>query len=542
MRLVKLSLLLAVVSCTADYAGHRPREPMTTSPAVTRMDDAAEADIAMEPPAPSSSSAPPPTKMPPPMGQKPVEWNTERYRSIEEARFKDAKASPLSTFSIDVDTAAYSLVRRFLELGEMPPEGAVRIEEMLNYFDYAYSGPKDAAPFAIHTAVAAAPWQPEHRIVRIAIKGKEIPIKEAPQANLIFLIDVSGSMEPADRLPLLKRSLALLVPKLRAHDTVGIVVYAGASGVVLEPTSDQEKIVAALDRLNAGGSTNGGAGIELAYKLAKENFTKDGVNRVILATDGDFNVGVTSESALVKLVEKKAQDGIFLSVLGFGNGNYNDSMMEQIADRGNGNYAYVDGDGEAKKVLVDQLSGTLVTIAKDVKIQVEFNPAQVESYRLIGYENRALANEDFNDDQKDAGEIGAGHSVTALYEVVPKGAKGKASVDPLRYQKAQPAAKAATDELLTVKVRYKTPEGTKSQLLIEHVAGDATALDQADPDFRFAVAVAGFGMKLRGSPSARAFAWDDILALAKSGLGEDARELRSGFLSLVRKADRLSGH
>ena len=478
-----------------------------------------------------------------PASSAPPAWNTERYRRLEEQSYRDAKATPLSTFSIDVDTAGYSIVRRFLTNGQLPPQGAVRIEEMLNYFDYKYPAPSGDHPFAIHTAAAVAPWDDSRRLVRIGIKGQEIAPAETPRANLIFLIDVSGSMEDEAKLPLLRRAFKLLVDRLRDDDKVGIVVYAGSSGVVLEPTSDKQRILEALDRLSAGGSTNGAQGIEAAYKLAAANFAKEGINRVILATDGDFNVGVTSESDLVSLIETKAKSGIFLSVIGFGDGNYNDSAMEQLADKGNGNYAYIDTLDEARKVLVQQMAGTLVTIAKDVKIQVEFNPALVASYRLIGYENRALADEDFNDDQKDAGEIGAGHTVTALYEVVPRGAASKDApkVDALRYQKRDATGDGA-DELLTVKVRYKRPDGTKSQLITQTLRDSPKTLDQSDPDFRFAAAVAAFGMKIRDSRFAPKVDFGDVLRLAKSGLADDADGVRAEFLSLVRKAESLTGH
>jgi len=499
--------------------------------------DAAEAEPMPAAPAADMAYAPPPAE--PPMTPE----ARDRFRQMAENGFKDPRADPLSTFSIDVDTASYSLVRRFLNEGRLPPTASVRVEEMLNYFDYAYEGPKNGAhPFAVHTAVTEAPWDSGNRLVRVGIKGLEVPIEEAPSANLVFLIDVSGSMEGPDRLELLKKSFVPFVEKLRRQDSVGIVVYAGASGVVLRPTNDKEAILDALDALHAGGSTNGGAGIEAAYGLAKDAFKQGGINRVILATDGDFNVGVTSDGALVALVEKKAKDGIFLSVLGFGIGNYNDAMMEQIADRGNGNYAYVDSLEEAHKILVRQMSGTIITIAKDVKIQVEFNPAKVESYRLIGYENRALAAEDFNDDKKDAGDVGAGHTVTALYEVVPK---GKRTVDALRYQtngKTQRTQRDDGDELLTVKVRYKQPEGTKSQLLTKHVSERVTPLADAGADFRFAAAVAGFGLKLRGSKEGQTLNYREIIDLAKSGLGDDQDGVRAELLGLVRKAERLTVH
>lgn len=469
-----------------------------------------------------------------------VNWNTERYAHIEENGFKNAAATPLSTFSIDVDTAAYSLIRRHLNEGHLPPGGAVRIEEMLNYFDYKYESPKDNRPFAVHTVVSTAPWNDRNRIVRVGIKGRDFTQEKRPNANLVFLIDVSGSMMDENKLPLLKRSMNKLVGQLGADDSVAIVVYAGASGVVLKPTSDKKQIIEAFDNLQAGGGTNGSEGIKLAYQLAAKNFQQHNINRVILATDGDFNVGVTSESELVSLIEEKAQSGIFLSVLGFGSGNYNDSSMEKLADKGNGNYAYIDTIDEATKVLVKNLSGTLVTIAKDVKIQIEFNPETVASYRLIGYENRALAAEDFNDDKKDAGEIGAGHTVTALYEVVPASEKSAPSVDDLRYQNNETTKSAVkSNELLTVKVRYKTPDGNTSMLLTSHVSTALTSLDDADDDFRFATAVAGFGMKLAKSKFSEKLNYADIVALGRSGLGLDDDGYRAEFLSLVRKAEKI---
>jgi Ca-activated chloride channel family protein len=531
---ILLSLLI-VTGCTP----HRQVKESTSEPGYTHEYDYAAADEEMDAADMAEGGFAMPEPVMPPQDQ--PAFNTERYSHIEEQNFMNARATPLSTFSIDVDTAGYSLVRRHLTNGSMPPAGAVRIEEMLNYFDYTYEGPKDGTPFAIHTAVAVSPWNSDSRLVRIGIKGREMPVSDRPDATLIFLIDVSGSMEDPNKLPLLRQSLSMLTKQLGENDDVGIVVYAGASGVVLEPTSDRSRILAALERLQAGGSTNGGAGIELAYKLAKQHFKKSGINRVILATDGDFNVGQTSESDLVTLIEEKAASGIFLSVLGFGDGNYNDATMEKIADKGNGNYAYIDTIDEAQKVLVKQMSGTLVTIASDVKIQVEFNPELVSSYRLIGYENRALAAEDFNDDKKDAGEIGAGHTVTALYEVIPAGRQGGRSVDPLRYQKKSSSKKSSTkDELLTVKVRYKQPGAAKSELLTRHVANQVSSVAETDADFRFAAAVAGFGMKLRGSKHAGRLGYTDLIKLAKSGLGSDDDGFRAEFLGLVRKAERLS--
>lgn len=486
------------------------------------------------------------------------EFNTAAYDHVTETPFLTAKENPLSTFSVDVDTASYSIVRRFIEGGSLPPAGAVRIEEMLNYFpyDYAPPAPGDERPFAIHLEGAACPWNPDHRLVRVALKGREIDRDKRPPSNLVFLLDVSGSMEPAERLPLIKESLRLLVEKLTDNDRVAIVVYAGNSGLVLPSTNGAHKdtILRALDRLEAGGSTNGASGIKLAYKVAQENFLKGGTNRVILATDGDFNVGTTSQGELVRLIEKQAKGGVFLSVLGVGTDNLKDSTMQKLADHGNGNYAYLDRIEEGKKVLVEQMSGTLVTIAKDVKIQVEFNPAAVNSYRLIGYEKRLLRKEDFNDDRVDAGEIGAGHSVTALYEVVPIGQTDPGSapgVDALKYQ-AAPGGNAPVRatvspvgdrEMLTVKIRHKVPDSTKSERSYEAAFVDhGTAADYANasPDFKFAAAVATFGMVLRDSPYKGNATLGAAIELAQEGKGADAAGYRAGFIELARRAQALS--
>jgi Ca-activated chloride channel family protein len=413
------------------------------------------------------------------------------------------ESDPRSTFSIDVDTASYSMVRRMLREGQRPPVGAVRIEEMLNYFSYAYPEPEADQPFSVVSELSAAPWQPKHKLLRLGIKARHIDTSQRPASNLVFLVDVSGSMQPEDKLPLLQRGLVLLAQQLRATDRVSLVVYAGASGVVLPstPGDRRKEITAALDRLAAGGSTNGASGIQLAYAQARAGFIEGGINRVILATDGDFNVGLTSHSELVDLITRQAKTGVFLSVLGVGRGNYKDDTLEQLADKGNGNYAYVDSLAEARKVLVEQASGTLHTVAKDVKIQVEFNPARVAGFRLIGYENRKLAHGDFNDDRKDAGEIGADHTVTALYEIVPVGTElPGAKVDALTYQRpTEPTARAATGELLTVNLRYKPPSGDQSRRLTHIVADTAESFARASRDFRFASSVATFAMALRGS-------------------------------------------
>ena len=480
------------------------------------------------------------------------DFNTARYGSIEENPFLEATSNPLSTFSIDVDTASYSNIRRFIENGSLPPKDAVRIEELINYFSYDYPQPDDSLPFSVHLDAASCPWAPTHRLVRIGLKGREMPNEKRPASNLVFLLDVSGSMEPANRLPIVKQAMRLLVDKLGENDRIAIVVYAGASGLVLPSTTGdrKEQILGALENLQAGGSTNGAEGIELAYRTATEHFIKGGVNRVMLATDGDFNIGTTSEGELVRLIQEKAKSGVFLSVLGVGDDNLNDSMMQKLADKGNGNYAYLDSVEEARKVLVRQINGTLVTIAKDVKIQVEFNPAQVGSYRLIGYEKRLLRKEDFNNDKIDAGEIGAGHTVTALYEVVPAGTEPNPAasvppVDPLKYQPTTPAlavlpkAKTGSPEMLTVKLRYKEPEGETSKLLERPFVDPGTAFANATPDLKFAAAVAEFGMILRDSEYKGNGSLGAVAEWATEGKGADENGYRAGFLALVRKTKTL---
>ncbi len=416
----------------------------------------------------------------------------------------------------------------------------------MNYFRYTYPQPTNGQPFSVNVEVSKAPWTPEHKLVRIALKGQEIPKGDRGPANLVFLIDVSGSMQPENKLPLLKRSLKALVQNLAPDDRVAIVVYAGSSGLVLPstPGKDKTRILEALDNLEAGGSTNGAQGITLAYQTARENFLKGGNNRVILCTDGDFNVGVTNQSDLTDLIERERASGVFLSVLGFGEGNLKDSTMESLADKGNGNYAYIDSFAEGRKVLVEQMNSTLFTIAKDVKVQVEFNPARVAGYRLIGYENRILAKEDFNDDRKDAGEIGAGHTVTALYEVVPAGQPlpNRPSVDPLKYSEPSPTAeidRKTSGDLLTVKLRYKAPDGDTSKLIEVSVKDTPVAFDEASTDFQFAAAVAAFGMKLRNSPYAGDLSWSEIQKIARRNLGEDPGSYRAEFLTLIEKAARL---
>ncbi|MCC3414939.1 MULTISPECIES: VWA domain-containing protein [unclassified Microcoleus] len=473
------------------------------------------------------------------------QFDREGYNRIYDNSYQRASNNPLSTFGIDVDTASYSNVRRFINSGVMPPKDAVRLEELINYFTYDYPQPKGDQPFSINTEVANAPWNPQHKLVHIGLQGKSISTKNLPPNNLVFLIDVSGSMNSPDKLPLVKASLKYLVSELRAKDSVTIVVYAGAAGLVLPPTpgNQKEKILDSIDKLEAGGSTAGGAGIQLAYKVAKDNFIKQGNNRVILATDGDFNVGVSSDGELVRMIEEKREQGVFLSVLGFGTGNLQDAKMEQLADKGNGNYAYIDSLLEAKKVLVTQMGGTLFTIAKDVKIQVEFNPAKVQAYRLVGYENRVLQNQDFNDDKKDAGELGAGHSVTAIYEIIPVGVASDVKlpeVDPLKYQpNPATASTSQTDELMQVKLRYKNPNETVSQLITQSVIDKPVKLENASANFRFAAAVAAFGMVLRDSEYKGAANFDQVLRLASQAKGEDKEGYRAEFIRLVENCKTL---
>ena len=472
--------------------------------------------------------------------------NTEGYDHFDDNDFLAVADQPLSTFSIDVDTASYSNIRRLLAQGVLPVKGAVRIEEMINYFDYRYAAPAGDAPFGVDVEIAQAPWNPKNRLVRIGLNGRRIEASQRPASNLVFLLDVSGSMSAPNKLPLLQQSLKLLVDRLDERDSVAIVVYAGASGVVLEPTSaaNSAEILAALDRLSAGGSTNGGAGIELAYQLARQRFIQGGTNRVILATDGDFNVGATSRSALIDLVQGQAKSGVFLSVLGLGMGNYKDSTLEQIANKGNGHYAYIDTIREAKKLLVDEMTATLVTIAKDVKIQVEMNPTLVSSYRLIGYENRVMRADEFDDDTKDAGEIGAGHTVTALYEVVPRIGDAAKGGPALRYQSDRGLKGAAqSGELMTIKVRYKAPEGSKSTALAFAITddGQTKTIAQASHDFRFAAAVAAFGMLLRDSPHKGEATYDAALEWARTATGDDLHGYRRELVQLIEKAATLAG-
>ena len=489
-----------------------------------------------------AESAPMMMSMPPP-----TDLSTEGYASTTEADWQRVADHPLSTFAVDVDSASYANVRRFLNRGELPPVDAVRVEEMINAFDYHYAGPTDAnSPFAAQLEVGSAPWRPEHRLVRIGLKGREFAAGGRAAANLVFLLDVSGSMNTPHKLPLVKEAMRLLVGKLRSDDRVAIVTYAGASGLALPSTSAERRqdIYAALDALRPEGSTNGAMGIELAYDIAKANFVAGGINRVILCTDGDFNVGTTSPGDLGRLITEKAKSGVFLTALGFGMGNYQDNTLEQLANRGNGNYGYIDSAREARRLLVEQVDGTLATIAKDVKIQVEFNPAQVAAYRLIGYENRLLAKEDFNNDQKDGGEIGAGHSVTALYEIVPAGMTGGevvVAVDELRYAAAAVRNRAVelSHEMLTVKVRAKAPDGDVSERWEFPLTDGGASFEATSADFKFASAVAGFGMLLRDSAFRGATTFERVIGWAETGMANDATGYRQEFLALVGKAAEL---
>jgi Ca-activated chloride channel family protein len=506
------------------------------------------------------------------------DWNTESYSTIRENGFKDVLHNPLSTFSIDVDRASYSNVRRFINMGQQPPIDAVRIEEMINYFSYDYPEPDGEHPFSVTTEVSTCPWNTSHQLLHIGLQGKHIDKDNLPPSNLVFLVDVSGSMNAPNKLPLLKSAFRLLVNELRPQDRVAMVVYAGAAGLVLESTPGSQKtmILEAMDKLQAGGSTAGGAGLKLAYKTAEEHLLEEGNNRIILATDGDFNIGQSSYAEMERLIEQKREKGIFITVLGFGMGNYKDSKMETIADKGNGNYAYIDNVQEANKVLVSEFGGTLFTIAKDVKFQIEFNPARVKGYRLVGYENRLLNDEDFNDDTKDAGEMGAGHTVTALYELIPAGAEGEVvDIDPLKYQSNRGAQgvrgnredqvdrirdrsdrtdEARTysnidrrgnsreqyaDELMTIKLRYKQPDGATSTKVEIPVKGKVLDLERTSDNFRFAAAVAEYGMILRGSDYLEQGSLAEVLEMARGARGDDNEGYRGEFIKIVRTTESL---
>ncbi|MFT6070724.1 MAG: Ca-activated chloride channel family protein [Bacteriovoracaceae bacterium] len=468
--------------------------------------------------------------------------NTESYAEAKTNEFLRVLDKPLSTFSIDVDTASYSNMRRFVNNGTVPPKDSVKVEEFINYFDYKYEAPtKGETPFAVNLEMADSPWNEGYKLVRVGLKAKEIALNSRPNSNLVFLLDVSGSMNSPNKLPLLKESLKMLLRKLDERDRVAMVVYAGASGLVLPSTAANKRteILSALNKLNAGGSTNGGAGIELAYKTALENFIPGGINRVILATDGDFNVGTTGRAGLLDLIKEKSKSKVFLTVLGLGMGNYKDDTLETLAQNGNGNYAYIDNMNEAKKVLNEDLSGTLMTIAKDVKIQVEFNPSKVSAYRLVGYENRMLKAKDFNDDKKDAGEIGAGHRVTAFYEIVPTGVEFKgSSIDKLKYQVAK-AKKVSSpklvvsEEILNIKLRYKEPEGDKSKKIEVPLKDQSQEFSKASVDFRFAIAVATYAQLLKGDDRVGSLKYSDVISMAKKAKGEDKYQYREEFIELV---------
>lgn len=474
------------------------------------------------------------------------DYNTEDYDAIVENRFLSVTDHALSTFSIDVDAAAYSNIRRYLTMNKLPPAGSVRIEEMINYFRYDYPQPLNGEPFSVNTEMSACPWNPQHNLVLIGLQGKKMPIENLPASNLVFLIDVSGSMMPANKLPLVKSSMKLLVDQLRNQDMVSIVVYAGNAGVVLPATGGNRKmkIKEAIDQLESGGSTAGGEGIKLAYKIARDNFLLKGNNRVILCTDGDFNVGVSSDAELERIIEEERKSGVFLTVLGYGMGNYKDNKMQKLADKGNGNHAYIDGISEARKVLVNEFGGTLFTIAKDVKLQIEFNPANVQAYRLIGYENRLLNKEDFNNDKKDAGDLGSGHTVTALYEVIPAGVinKFKESVDSLKYWLPNPELTTVTrtsNEMMTIKLRYKKPDGDVSRLIEHPVTNRKLLLANTSDNFRFAASIAEFGMLLRDSEFKQFSSFDNAWLLAKHALGKDGEGYRREYMELIKSASML---
>jgi Ca-activated chloride channel family protein len=468
------------------------------------------------------------------------DFNTEGYDRIVEQSFAKVVEEPLSTFSIDVDTASYANVRRFLNGGSLPPPDAVRIEELVNYFSYGYAGPKGEEPFAFDTELASCPWNQGSLLLRVGLQAKRVAEKDIPPSNLVFLVDVSGSMEEENKLPLVKESLKMLARRMRQEDRITLAVYAGSAGLVLPPTSGSRKdaILKAIDELEAGGSTAGGEGIELAYRAAKNAFLPKGNNRVILATDGDFNVGASSDGELVRLIEKKRKEGVFLTVLGFGMGNYKDSKMQKLADAGNGNYAYVDSLSEAEKVLAKQMAGTLYAVAKDVKVQIEFNPAVVGEYRLIGYEKRALAARDFADDTKDAGELGAGSSVTALYELRPS--KGAAARSDLKYQSRAAAPAASSGELMTIKFRYKKPDGETSILVEKPVPFEKRELSKTGDDYRFAAAVAEWGLILRESQYKGAASLAQVEKLASGSRGRDEEGYRAEFLKLVKESAKLA--
>jgi Ca-activated chloride channel family protein len=472
--------------------------------------------------------------------------NDENYKRNEENSFLSAKDNPLSTFSIDVDAASYSNVRRFINNGQLPPVDAVRVEEMINYFKYDLNGPTNSDPVAIHTELSTAPWNPKHRLLRIGLKARTIDMDKLPPSNLVFLLDVSGSMADDNKLPLVKSAMKMLVDQLRPQDRVAIVVYSGQAGLKLSstPGDKKEKIKDAIDELEAGGSTAGGAGIKLAYRIARENFMKEGNNRIIMATDGDFNVGDSSDGDMEDLITRERSSNVPITIMGVGMGNLKDSKMETLADKGNGNYAYIDNLTEARKTLITEFGGTLFMVAKDVKLQVEFNPAKVQAYRLVGYEDRMLAKEDFNNDKKDAGDMGSGHTVTAFYEIVPAGVKDdySQSVDPLKYQKTKDAPAGNSDEMMTIKFRYKQPGSDQSKMSLVTVTDKPEPFNSTSADFRFASAVAEFGMLLRHSSFKQKSDFDQAISIAKAAKGRDDDGYRSEFVRLAESAKSLASN
>jgi len=538
LRPVAVAVLLALAGCGASSTPDSAAVPAPAQPEVLVQHEAVMADTSMAKRAlykmPNAGSAPMPLSESYPQGYR--DEQREQYQTLADNPIHSVAETPVSTFSADVDTGAYANVRRLLNQGRLPPEGAVRLEEMVNYFPYDYALPSDGSPFGVTTELAASPWNPHTRLLRIGIKASDRAVAELAPANLVFLVDVSGSMDRREGLPMVKSTLKLLVDQLRDQDRVSLVVYAGESRVVLEPTSGREnaKIRTAIEQLTAGGSTAGASGIELAYQMAQQAFIPKGINRILLATDGDFNVGVSDFDSLKQMAVDKRKSGISLTTLGFGVDNYNEHLMEQLADAGDGNYAYIDNLREARKVLVDQLSSTLAVVAKNVKLQVEFNPAQVSEYRLLGYENRALKREDFGNDKVDAGEIGAGHTVTALYEIVPAGEKGW--LEPLRYGKSEPVVSGKNGELAMLRVRYQQPEGGES-LLIERPIANQVAT--ASEDLRFAAAVAAFSQQLKDGRYTGDFSLKDTETLARGARGDDRFGLRNEFVQLVELAQSL---
>ncbi|CAI8941379.1 vWA domain-containing protein [Pseudomonas chlororaphis] len=545
-------LLLAMAGCGSSSPDTRGaalpvEEAVAPQAAVPSPSEAQRADVILA--GSNNAKALAPASMPTSMMTReslPAGYRTEpreQYQNLPDNPIQSVAQAPVSTFSVDVDTGAYANVRRLLNQGSLPPQGAVRLEELVNYFPYDYALPSDGSPFGVTTEIAPSPWNPHTRLLRIGIKASDRAVAELAPANLVFLVDVSGSMDRREGLPLVQSTLKLLVDQLREQDRVSLVVYAGESRVVLEPTSgrDKAKIRNAIEQLTAGGSTAGASGIQLAYQMARQGFIKNGINRILLATDGDFNVGISDFDRLKQMAVEQRKSGVSLTTLGFGVDNYNEHLMEQLADAGDGNYAYIDNLREARKVLVDQLGSTLAVVAKDVKLQVEFNPAQVSEYRLLGYENRALKREDFNNDKVDAGEIGAGHTVTALYEIVPKGEQGW--LEPLRYGQVQASAESNIkgDELAMLRVRYQAPQGGSSRLIERPILASQQhgKLAQASDDLRFAAAVAAFAQQLKDGRYTGDFGLKDTVALARGAKGEDRFGLRGEFVQLVELAQSL---